>query len=210
MKICIDMDGTIANFSDLAIRKVRSNFGIEIKNEELEVPNIGKITWDKMTGQQRSGYKSYLDLYKFICPPGFFRELNPFLGATNAVKELYNIGAKIIFLTKPLDWTYSTQEKMDWLNIYFKDIEYSVIMVNDMTSKSMIDCDILIDDDPLALMKLPPYNGICIERPWNKEFREKAYTGISVKEMYDASEFIIKNFEFMSQKDKGAFDAPKS
>lgn len=206
----IDLDGVIAGFTELAIENVKKEFHIDVTYEEMYIPNIGKIVWDKMSDKEKNGYNNYQELYARICPAGFFSYLKPIGNSVQSVKNLYSAGCRIVFITKPMDWQYSTNEKYEWLKRYFKDIEYSVVMVDSMQAKKLFDVDVLVDDDAYALMKLAPYNRICIKTPWNKEYREKGYEGISVNNFDEAAEFIINNLDFYSQKDKEGLDAPKS
>ena len=216
MRICIDLDGVIANFTDSAIMMTEREYGIKFKYEDFKVPNIGymitKYFQDQNMFMGLYGTKtpSRKEIYSKICPPGFFYNLAPFPGAIQAVKDLYNDGHEIIFLTLPLNWDTCSKEKEDWLNAYFHDIEYSIIMVSSPKIKNRVQCDCLIDDDPYALGKMAPHHCICIERPWNEEFREKTYEGISAASMREAADWLIDNKEFMSMHDKGGVDAPKS
>lgn len=224
MKLCIDMDGVIANFTERAIMMTDRVYKLKLTCDDLRETRIGNLIRNRLldrTYNEQVGFTGIVanlhsmvdeekEIYKKICPKGFFASLSPYPNAIEAVKSLDNAGHEIIFLTKPLEWKHSSSEKIEWLNEYFNDIRYSVIMVSDMSSKHMIQCDCLIDDDPRALVKLPPYHGICIARPWNKEFREKSYEGIVANSMAEAAEWLLANEDFMSLSDKGGFDAPKS
>lgn len=209
MKLCVDMDGVIANFTGRACMVASEAFGINLTYNEVIEARISTLIKDKLKLAERE-LPSDKEIYEKLCPPGFFGSLNDYPDAVEGVKRLYCAGNKIIFLTKPLEWRHSSSEKIDWLKKHFSDIEYSVIMVSDMSSKYMVQCDCLIDDDPRALEKLPPYHGICIARPWNEEFRLKQYEGIVVGSMAAAADWLLENQEFMSLPDRGGIDAPKS
>ena len=207
MKIGIDMDGVIARFTMRAIENCKKVFGLEVIYDEIRIPQFANMIWDQLTVEQQANYPTKGHLYNDLCPPGFFEELEPFPGAIQAVKDLYSAGHKIIFLTKPLEWKYSAPEKIAWLKYFFSDIEYRVIMVSDMTCKHLVGVDVLVDDDPRALIKLPPYHGICISQPWNKEFREKSYNGIVAEDFRAAAQFLLNNEKMMGWFDKGGLDA---
>ena len=213
LKICVDMDGVLANFTQNAVLMANTLWNLELTYDSITEPQIGKLIINELYKRAKKDYdlSGFEDnIYKKLCPKGFFFYLDPYPNAIKAVKNLYEAGHEIIFLTKPLEWKYSSSEKIAWLDKYFGDIKYSIIMVSDMSSKYMIQCDCLIDDDPRALVKLPPYHGICIARPWNKEFREKMYEGIVVDSMEAAANWLLENQEFMSLPDRGGIDAPKS
>ena len=83
-------------------------------------------------------------------------------------------------------------------------------MVSDMESKHLISANVFIDDDPRALASMDRYSSICIEQPWNEEYREKSYEGFCCKNIFDAALFIRENKKFFMQLDKGGLDAPKN
>lgn len=221
LRLCIDMDGVLANFVERAIENAKKVYGIEIEHDEIKETKIADLLRRKFIEKRMKetphmrvrvkDKKSFeKEVFENICPPGFFESLNPYPNAIAAVERLWLLGHDITFLTQPLEWKYSSSEKIAWLAKHFGHLKYSVIMVNDMESKYRVQCDCLIDDDPRALHKLPPYHGICIARPWNEEYREKTYEGIVVKSMEEAANWLLKNKDFMSLPDRGGIDAPKS
>lgn len=212
LTICIDMDGVIVNFTKQVCKMIKNVFDINLNYDDVKKPRIDLLIRPYLTEKLHGkSEKEFEQLFSDkIFSPGFFLSLEPYKDAIEAVKMLNSLGHKIIFLTKASDWKYCSSEKVEWLNKYFGDMDYSLIMVSHMNDKHMIKCDCLIDDDPRALVNLSPYYGICIERPWNKEFRKKTYEGITAKSMKEAAEWLIENKEFMSSTDRGGIDAPKS
>ena len=205
----IDMDNTICNFVKEANKNFKNEFNEIIPYDDIYIPRMEKIIWERLSDNKKAEYKNYNELKDIMVPVGFFEKLEPLGDSVNSIKKLYNAGCKIIFITKPMEWKFSTSEKYNWLKKYFSDIQYSVAMVDSMQTKKLFNFDVLVDDDAYALMKLPPYSKICINTPWNKEYREKSYEGISVDNFDEAAKFILNNLDFYSQKDKEGLDAPK-
>lgn len=207
--VAIDMDNTICNFVDEANKNFKEEFNIIIPYNEIYIPRMEKILWERLSDIQKKPYRDYHELEGIMVPLGFFYNLKPIGDSIESVKNLYRAGCKIIFITKPMEWKYSTWEKNEWLRKYFNDIQYSVAMVDSMEAKKLFNVDVLIDDDAYALMKLPPYSKICIKTPWNKVYREKGYEGISVDNFDVAAKFILDNLDFYKQEDKEGLDGPK-
>lgn len=210
LKICIDMDGVIAKFTEEAIKTIKTSFDVDIKEEDITFPKISDIVWPLLSDKEDKAIGSDRKLMDYICDPGFFFRLNPYEDAIESINKLHSEGHSIIFLTMPLEWRDSSSCKVRWLKKYFPDMDYSVMMVSDMSSKGMVDCDVLIDDDPRALASKDPHRGICIARPWNKEYRENGYEGIVKEGIKEAAEWILDNRELLALSDIGGIDAPKS
>ena len=190
MLIGIDMDGVLARFTKRAIENAASEFNVVFTEEEVVSPPFAQMVWEKMPeGTEKLKWADNPNrMYELICPRGFFEELEPYEGAVDAVKALYNCGHQIVIITKPLEWANSTQEKMRWLRKHFSDIQYSVIMVGSVDAKAMVDVDVMIDDDPRVIKAFADkysYHGvyqgnkndpiaskvIVIDQPWNQNIR---------------------------------------
>lgn len=184
--IGIDMDGTIADFTTLSFKNVEKTFGIKMTREDAYKPNTAELVWDRMTKKQKANYADKREIYKDVCPAGFFYEIKPLKGAVRAVNKIAKMGNEIIFITKPLDWKNSAPEKVEWLKKYFPDLKYRIIMVDDMHLKELIDVDVLIDDDPRALQQTLSVP-MCIAQPWNENSR----AGLNcVKDITEAAQRI--------------------
>jgi 5'(3')-deoxyribonucleotidase len=207
MIIGIDMDGVIANFTGRAISEIKKEFNINLKYDEITENKMGAFIWDLLLEEEKKRVKGIGHIYEYICPPKFFSELEPYENSIESIKRLYNDGNQIVFITKPLEWRYCTEEKIEWLKKYFSDIEYTVIMISKMEDKVLINIDIMIDDDERVLSKFNKKNIICIAQPWNKEFREKFFEGFVAKGIKEAIDYILENKEYLSLLDKEAFNA---
>lgn len=192
-KIAIDMDGTIADFTSLFIKEAGEKFDIQLTYNEVISYDISTFIFNRMTKEQQEEYKDNpRRIYKELLVDDFFNRIEPLEGAVDAVKEIYKQGHDIVFLTKVIDWDDTPKNKAKWLNKYFFEIEYDIIMVDSAKSKHIVDVDIIIDDDPRVLEGVTAIP-ICIAQPWNKSERN-SYHAIA-DNMHDALgeiSFILK------------------
>jgi len=194
------MDGVLCDFVHPVLRNINALYDLDLKQEEIVIPNISKLIIQKVESKFGKEVASKLEeeeIWLKICDnEDYFLNLRAFPGSVEAVKELYQNNFEITFITKPLDWEKSTSEKMEWLAKRFKDIKYSVIMVTHMEDKHKVMTDFLIEDDPRSLAGAYGV-GICIERPWNQTYREEKPHKISVPSLKEAAKVILATRDHM-------------
>ena len=115
IRIGIDMDGVIANWTKSAIINMNKLWNLNLKEEDITDVRTIDLIKSKLPELQD---KDRVYFYKQVCPPKFFEELEPYPGAIQAVIDLSKI-ADIVFITKPLEYKYSAREKLNWLKKYF-------------------------------------------------------------------------------------------
>jgi 5'(3')-deoxyribonucleotidase len=167
IKVGIDMDGVIVDWVSLARKNILDNWNIDILTETSSIRTIDLLR-SKVPELQ---FISRKDIYSIVCPPGFFEEAKPYDKAIEAVIDLSKI-AQSVFITKPLDYKYCTNEKVNWLNKYFSAIDYDLVFVKDGRTKGLVDVDYMIDDDPYVIENIKTAKPIMIKRNYNKEWRE--------------------------------------
>lgn len=194
--IACDMDGTIADWTSAACARVKEIWNLDIVYNDVKHSVFGNIVREKY----KEKFNKELDItnkeiYGKICSDDFYLNLEPVNGAIEAIKKIAQ-NNKIIFVTKPTNWSYSSDHKAKWLEKYFSDIEYGLVMVGSMSDKHFINAHVIIEDDPRAMIDHPTAIPMCISHPWNKEFREKGEMGLSViedlGELPDKIEFVTK------------------
>lgn len=200
LKIGIDMDGTVVDFTTESFKRVEELYGIKMTLEDAVKPKTAQLVWERMTPEQRAKYPDHRALYGEICGPGFFLNLPAFDGAIEAVKKLARAGNEIIWITKVLNWDRSAPEKDLWLANNFGDIEYHKIMVDSVVAKRYVSVDVIVDDDPAVLAGIDSAVPIMIKQPWNQHVRGKY--PFEVDTMTEAAEIIMQMHEHMDWWDK--------
>jgi 5'(3')-deoxyribonucleotidase len=190
--IACDMDGTIADWTKAACQRAKKIFDINIKYEDIKNPIFGDIIREKLIEKGKNVDDiSNKDLYSKLYGENFYLNLEPLPGAIKAITDIYEMGHRIIFLTKPTKWDKTPEQKSEWLEIWFSHIKYSLIMVSDMKDKHLINVPVIIDDDPRALKDHPVAIPICIAHPWNEEFRKSGEVGlVEIKHLDELPEQI--------------------
>jgi len=171
LRIGVDMDGTVVDFTTSSFEKVEQLYGIKMTKADATKPKTAQLVWERMTPEQKSKYNDHRELYAEICDDGFFYNLKPFPGAVEAVKKIAAAGHQIVWITKVLNWDRSAQEKDRWLKKYFPDMEYYKIMVDSVHAKQLVNVDVIIDDDPRVLADIDGPLPIMIKQPWNEKTR---------------------------------------
>lgn len=198
MKIAIDMDGVLCDFTTPAIEIANELYDLNLTMEDMKFPYFAKYVWERINNKEKERYNNEEHaIYRMVCSRGFFAKLKPFEHAIEGVQQIADANHEIIFATKPLEWRHCSQEKVLWLKRYFPKLDYSLVMVNRMETKALLDVDVIIEDDPriLELVYGPKFSiiPICIEREWNKSTRNK-FTLRTASNMLEAAEHI-KNLE---------------
>lgn len=175
-KLGIDMDGVIANWFKSAITYMNNEWFLKLEEKDFYSCRTTEILREHLP-HLKDKENSYF--YERICPPGFFNSIEPYPGAIDKVISLAN-RFEIIFVTKPLNYQFSSYEKTKWLKKYFKDIDYRVILVGKSQDKGLLNLDYIIDDDPAVIKEIKsPVVPIMIERRWNEIYREEKPSVIS-------------------------------
>jgi len=171
LKVAIDMDGVIADWFTAAMKNIKSNWNIDFRYEDFH--SIRTFDMLKKTVPELKD-KEDEEIYLKVCPPGFFRGLDLYQGVKFAVKEISKY-ADIVFVTKPLEYKHSANEKLEWLDKHFSDIDYDVIFVKNGRAKGLIDTHFTIDDDPYVIENLIYQQPIIINRPWNLSYKPGSF-----------------------------------
>lgn len=190
MRVIIDMDGTIADFTTASFAKVEELYGIKMTKADAYKPKTAQLVWERMTDEQRAKYNDHRELYGEICDVGFFYNIKPFEGAIEQVRRLAEAGAEICFVTKVLNWDRCPPEKDAWLKKYFPEMKYYLLMVDSVHSKQCVEADFIVDDDPRVLADIDGPIPVMMKQPWNEKTR--GIYPFEVNTMKEAVDIILE------------------
>ena len=159
MRLGIDLDGVVANFTKGWMTFYNRDFGTDLKFEDSR--NWGDLV--VLTHFEDMGefweWSSDLDGHSV------FWHLETFPGAIDALNRLKDSGHDLVILTtKP---TFAIDDTYDW--IARQRIPATEVFILD--DKWLVDCDVYLDDSPHVLPSLlahRPERTVCrYVRPWN-------------------------------------------
>jgi 5'(3')-deoxyribonucleotidase len=159
MRLGIDLDGVVANFTKGWIDLYNKEFGTALRVEQAE-------TWDGMT--TITHFEDMRDFWRWTSDldgRSLFWHLETFPGAVDALQALHSEGHEIIVVTmKP---SFAIDDTHQWIEKH--QIPASEIHI--LEDKWKVDCDVYLDDGPHILPGLVanrPDRLVCrFVRPWN-------------------------------------------
>ena len=159
MRLGIDLDGVVANFTKGWIDFYNRDFGTDLRSEQVD-------TWDGLT--TITHFKDMAAFWQWssdLDGRSLFWHLETFPGAVDAMQSLHEEGHEIVILTtKP---RFAVADTHEW--IAAQRIPTDEIHI--LEDKWRIDCDVYLDDGPHILPGLVanrPDRVVCrYVRPWN-------------------------------------------
>jgi 5'(3')-deoxyribonucleotidase len=160
MRLGIDLDGVVANFTKGWIDFYNREFGTDLTVEQA-------VSWDGVTS-----ITHFPDMGAFwkwsskLDGRSLFWHLETFPGAVETLHQLDEEGHDIVILTtKP---AFAVDDTYEWIEA--KGIPTSEIHI--LEDKWLVDCDVYLDDGPHVLDELVahrPDRVVCrFVRPWNR------------------------------------------
>ena len=137
MRIFVDMDNTLCDFNEAAVRWFNGTLGCNKKVEELTEYEIWK-NYDLYPEEGRSLNKSMFET------DGFWRNMEPLFGSLNVLKGLSK--KHDIWIVSRPQYNYNcVYEKWEWVKVHLPGFEKRMILMGD--DVSCLSGDALIDDD---------------------------------------------------------------
>lgn len=157
--VAFDMDGTLYDW------------GTRLNELILEIdPSFPIIDDEKRTGFSHFGEEG-ADLSvarEAMAHPNMYMDLEPYDGAIQAVKDTYEAGYKVVFLSTP-DTTNLTcaSNKIEQIRRDFgEEAVKHLILSHD---KTVVNTDILVDDKPtITGYSTPTWTRIMADHSWNR------------------------------------------
>lgn len=166
--ILLDLDNTIVDWdSEFQARWRKRNAGHANQHPEI-ITNRSHFEVESNFPEE---YRQ--DVLDVIGEPGFYRNLETFPGALEAVKEMEQAGCVVRFCTSthPVCHSQCALEKMDWITENFgADYVSKVIITSDKTT---VKGDILIDDKPkiVGCVEEPDWIHVLYDQPYNQNVK---------------------------------------
>lgn len=160
MRLGIDLDGVVANFTEGWMRFYNRDFGTRLAVED------SKRWGDVVNLTHFASIREFWEWTSDLDGRSLFWHLEPFPGAVDALHTLAEAGHQIIIVTtKP--W-FAVDDTHDWIEKH----EIPAQEIHVLEDKWLVECDIYLDDGPHILPGLVehrPDSTVCrYVRPWNR------------------------------------------
>lgn len=159
MRLGIDLDGVVANFTEGWMRFYNDQHGTSLEVDDSK-------RWNDIVHLTRFVHMDeFWDWAADLDGRSLFWHLEPFPGAVEALVELADAGHSIVILTqKP---AYAVDDTKEWV----KRVGIPASEVHILDRKWEVDCQVYLDDGPYMLPYLVrhrPDATVCrYVRPWN-------------------------------------------
>lgn len=162
MRILIDLDDTVAHF-----RKKFNALRAELFPHLSGIPDLNVATgfnlWEGRTAEEVKATAAIMDY------PSFYRDLEPYEGAVEAVQEMLGMGHEVFFLSSP--WITNptgASDKYAWVEQHFGFImAKKLILARD---KSVVSGDVLFDDrHPIPNKERASWTQVFVDASYNRD-----------------------------------------
>lgn len=187
LEIIMDMDDVLVNLSEYMVSKYNIDF-----NDKINWQDNKSYWW----GDCKKAPQSYFE--QLLLKKSTFINPKPTQNSVEILNKLHEEGFTIIFCTYPqYDSDYCIQEKIQWLQTYFKwfDIDKHLVFTH---NKGLLAKPnrVLLDDNLDHIFSFINNGGIgCIfNQGWNEDLGDKRFIGYRVQDFENFCT-VVENLE---------------
>lgn len=180
MKIGIDIDNTICSTTEAVLSFINKKLGLN-----LQLKNIKQYYIENALPHE----------YQWIVEFAFqssemWKQVKLIENCAAAIQKLYEDGHELYFVTATT--AYNFRKKLKFLERSFPFLPKDYIQQNSISikKKQLLLLDVLIDDCTENLLRPRNYCSICMDYPWNKDFKEDSIDSFRVKNWIDIPSVI--------------------
>jgi len=160
IRVGVDLDGVVADFTGGWIRLYNAQFGAEVTPDQV-------TAWD--APEQLTHFGSMTGFWRWARSAGangrsLFAALKPYPGAVAGLRALLDVAHVAIITTKP---AWAIPDTLDWL----ARLRLPLREVHITSDKPSVPCEVYLEDSPMqleALRRRRPDSVVCrFVRPWN-------------------------------------------
>ncbi len=159
MRLGIDLDGVVANFTLGWMTRYNADFGTSLRPDQVR-------EWGAMI--PLTHFNNMREFWRWAnngSDPSIFRDLPTYPGAVEAIQRLA-VGHEIVIITTKPPWA------IEDTRLWIVEVGIPAEEVHFTSDKWRIDCDVYLDDAPHQIEELAqnrPDRVVCrFVRPWNK------------------------------------------
>lgn len=155
MRLAVDIDGVLGDHVSHLISHLKSK---GVLDDSFSKNDVNR--WDSMIGGY--GFKEIFEMHLF--DRDFILGIPVIEGAVKAINELSRYYKIIIVTARP---EFTRDATIEWLDL--KGFRYDELLVGLGPDRVLLDVDILIDDNPHAIIGFVSRGGtgIIFSQPWN-------------------------------------------
>lgn len=158
--VLVDMDGVVADW--------QAEFDFQLENT---LPHIERIPFENITSFKTQKFyadEHQEDIQRMLNAPGFYRNLKPYEGVVEALKELEQ-RYRIYLCTAPYVTNATcASEKMEWVDTYLGHEWMEKMVIT--SDKTIVYGDVLIDDKPKITGAMNPvWKHVVFDAPYNRD-----------------------------------------
>ena len=160
MRLGIDLDGVVANFTQGWMNFYNRDFGTNLVIADSQ-------NWGDLVGLTHFTHiNEFWEWSSDLDGHSVFWHLDPFPGAVEAIRSLVDAGHQIVVITTKPD--FAVNDTYAWLDRH----QIPAAEVHILEDKWLIDCEVYLDDGPHVLPGLVEHRAdrtVCrYVRPWNR------------------------------------------